>query len=77
MDLERSFVHPLFYDLALEISKLKTGKKKGAEAISYFQRQREPPLLTQQEIEAVFESDASAKLVQVSWLNVGPSCIFS
>ena len=64
MDLERTHVHPMFYDLALEIAQLKT-KKKGAAAISAFQRERDPPTLSPQELETIFESDASAKLVQV------------
>jgi hypothetical protein len=65
MDLERTYVHPLFYGLALEIAQLKT-KKKGAAAISAFQREREPPMLSQQELEAIFETDTSATLVQVA-----------
>ena len=64
IDLERTHVHPMFYDLALEIAQLKT-KKKGAAAISAFQRERDPPTLSPQELETIFESDASAKLVQV------------
>ena len=64
IDLERTQVHPMFYDLALEIAQLKT-KKKGAAAISAFQRERDPPTLSPQELETIFESDASAKLVQV------------
>ncbi len=64
MDLERLYVHPMFYDLALEIAQLKT-KKKGAAAISAFQRERNPPSLSHQEVEAIFESEVSAKLVQV------------
>ena len=65
MDLERTHVHPIFYELALEIAQLKT-RKKGAAAISAFQRERNPPVLSHQEVESVFESDASAKLVQVA-----------
>jgi hypothetical protein len=65
MDLERTYVHPLFYGLALEIAQLKT-KKKGATAISAFQREREPPMLSQQELETIFETDTSATLVQVA-----------
>jgi hypothetical protein len=65
MDFERTYVHPIFYDLALEIAQLKT-KKKGAAAISAFQRERSPPTLSLQEVETIFESDASAKLVQVT-----------
>jgi hypothetical protein len=64
MDLERTHVHPIFYDLALEIAQLKT-KKKGAAAISAFQRERNPPTLSPPELESIFDSDASAKLVQV------------
>jgi hypothetical protein len=65
MDLERTHVHPIFYELALEIAQLKT-RKKGAAAISAFQRERNPPVLSHQEVESVFESDASVKLVQVA-----------
>ena len=65
MDLERTYVHPSFYALALEIAQLKTNKK-GTIAISAFQRSREPPTLSQQELQAVFESDVSAQLVQVA-----------
>ncbi len=65
MDLEKTHVHPIFYELALEIAQLKT-HKKGAAAISAFQRERNPPVLSHQEVESVFESDASAKLVQVA-----------
>ncbi len=64
MDLERMYVHPMFYDLALEIAQLKT-KKKGAAAISAFQRERDPPTLSHQDVETIFESDVSAKLIQV------------
>ena len=64
MDLEQTYVHPSFYALALEIAQLKSSKK-GAAAISAFQRAREPPTLTEQELEAVFESEASVQLVQV------------
>ena len=64
IDLERTQVHPMFYDLALEIAQLKT-KKKGAAAISAFQRKRDPPTLSQQELETIFQSDACVQLVQV------------
>ncbi len=64
MKLERTHVHPMFYDLALEIAQLKT-KEKGAAAISAFRRERDPPTLSQQELETILESEASAKLVQV------------
>jgi hypothetical protein len=69
MDLERTYVHPLFYGLALEIAQLRT-KKKGAAAISAFQREREPPTLSQQELETVFETGASATLFQVEVLGI-------
>ena len=65
MDLERTHVHPMFYELALEIAQLKT-QKKGAAAISAFQRERNPPVLSHEELESIFESDASAKLIQAS-----------
>ena len=69
MDLERTYVHPLFYGLALEIAQLKT-KKKGAAAISAFQREREPPTLSQQELETVFETGASATVFEVEVLGI-------
>ena len=65
MDLERTYVHPLFYGLALEIAQLKTNKK-GAAAISAFQSEREPPMLSPQELKIIFEADASATLGQVA-----------
>ena len=65
MDLERTYVHPSFYAIALEIAQLKTNKK-GTTAIVAFPRSREPPTLSEQELQAVFESDASAQLVQVA-----------
>ena len=64
-NLERTYVHPSFYTIALEIAQLKTNKK-GTIAISAFQRSREPPTLSEQELQAVFESDVSAQLVQVA-----------
>ena len=65
MDLERTYVHPLFYGLALEIAQLKT-KKKGATAISAFRRLKKPPVLSQQESKTIFETDTSSTLVQVA-----------
>ena len=65
MDLESTHVHPIFYELALEIAQLKT-HKKGAAAISAFRSERNPPTLSDEEVDSVFASDASAKLVQVS-----------
>ena len=65
MDLERTYVHPSFYALALEIAQLKTNNK-GTIAISAFRRSREPPTLSQQELQAVFESNVSAQLIQVA-----------
>jgi hypothetical protein len=53
MKLERTYVHPIFYGLALEIAQLKT-KEKGAAAISAFQREGEPPMLSPQELETIF-----------------------
>ena len=64
MDLEQTYVHPSFYALALQIAQLKSGKK-GAAAITAFRRVRPPPTLTAQELEAVFESEATVQLVQV------------
>ena len=66
MDLERTHVHPMFYDIALEIAELKT-KRKGADAISAFHHNRDPPRLLPQELETIFEGDAAAKLVQVAF----------
>jgi len=65
MDLERTHVHPIFYELALEIAQLKT-HKKGAAAISAFRSERNPPTLSDEEVDSVFASDAFAKLVQVA-----------
>jgi hypothetical protein len=65
MDLERTYVHPLFYGLALEIAQVKT-KRKGADAIKAFQRQKKAQMLSQEELETIFEKDASATLVQVA-----------
>jgi hypothetical protein len=67
MDLEQTYVHPSFYALALEIAQLKSGKK-GAAAISVFQSAREPPTLTDQELEALFESEAAVQSVQVCFI---------
>ncbi len=64
-DLEMTYVHPLFYGLALEIAQFKT-KKKGAAAIRAFQCQRRPPSLSQQDLEIIFKTKASATLVQVA-----------
>jgi hypothetical protein len=68
MDLERTYVHPLFYGLALEIAQLCTSKtkKKGAAAISAFRRLKKPPVLSQQESKTIFETDTSSTLVQVA-----------
>jgi hypothetical protein len=63
--LEGTYVHPLFYGLALEIAELKTNRK-GANAIEAFQRQKNAPKLSQQELETIFETDTSSTLVQVA-----------
>ncbi len=65
MDLERTHVHPMFYDIALEIAELKT-KRKGADAIRAFPRTSDPRTLSPEELEAIFESDAARKLVRVA-----------
>jgi hypothetical protein len=65
MDLERTYVHPLFYGLALEIAELKTNRK-GANAIRAFQHQTKAPMLSPEELKLIFEKDASATLVQVA-----------
>jgi hypothetical protein len=69
MDLERTYVHPLFYGLALEIAQVWSAsrtKKKGAAAIQAVQRLRNAPVLSQQELETIFETAASSTLVQVA-----------
>ena len=69
MDLERTYVHPLFYGLALEIAQVwstsKT-KQKGAAAIQAIQRLKKAPVLSQQVLKTIFETAASSTLVQVA-----------
>ncbi len=65
IDLEKTYVHPLFYSLALKIAQLKTKRTKNA--IRLFQRmQQRNASLSQQELETIFETDTSATLVQVA-----------
>jgi hypothetical protein len=79
MDLERTYVHPLFYGLALEIAQVCTSKtkKKGAAAIESFRRLKNPPVLSQQELKTIFETNTSSTLVQVALDFFLPSRIFS
>jgi hypothetical protein len=71
MDLERTHVHPMFYDIAREIAELKTvTKRKGAVAIKAFCRNSHPPTLSPKELERIFEGDAANKLVQVLGVSV-------
>jgi hypothetical protein len=65
MDLERTHVHPMFYDIALEISELKT-KRKGADAISAFRHIRSPLTLSIEELETIFEGVAANKRMSPS-----------
>ena len=58
-------MHPIFYELALQIAQFTT-KQTGAAAISAFRRERNPPRLSRSDVQSVFESDASVKLVQVA-----------
>ena len=66
-DLEKTYVHPLFYSLALEIAQLKTNRKNRKNSISSFQRMRKKKAsLSQEELETIFKTDTSATLVQVA-----------
>jgi hypothetical protein len=62
MDLEKTHVHPIFYGIALEIAELKT-QKKGAAAISAFQRERKPPHLSRTEVQSICHKSENLKQV--------------